>query len=296
MLNKLNLKKYLNWSVASILILSFIIGTFAVLDKFFIGIIFLVAFLLLIFLAFQLFKLNSENKRLLNSLKSKGDFIAIAAHQIRAPLSAIKWVLESLEREPLNSGQSELVQTGMSAAGSLVEIVEDLLNISKIEEGAQEYNFQKINLIEFLNFVLEKSAPIATEYKIKFRLEPVREQSVSVTADPEKLSLAVTNLLENAIKYNIENGQVFVGIERQSNNSFIQVNISDTGLGIPQEAMKKLFTKFFRAENAISKEASGSGLGLYIVRNVIEHHGGRIWVDSVVNKGTTFHFTLPIYR
>ena len=295
-MNKLNLKKYLNWSVASILILSFIIGTFAVLDKFFIGIIFLVAFLLLIFLAFQLFKLNSENKRLLNSLKSKGDFIAIAAHQIRAPLSAIKWVLESLEREPLNSGQSELVQTGMSAAGSLVEIVEDLLNISKIEEGAQEYNFQKINLIEFLNFVLEKSAPIATEYKIKFRLEPVREQSVSVTADPEKLSLAVTNLLENAIKYNIENGQVSVGIERQSNNSFIQVNISDTGLGIPQEAMKKLFTKFFRAENAISKEASGSGLGLYIVRNVIEHHGGRIWVDSVVNKGTTFHFTLPIYR
>lgn len=238
-------------------------------------------------------KIIQDRTRELDLLKSKNEFITVAAHQLRTPLSAVSWAYQSLKNEKLSDSQKELVSTGLAAANNLLKIVEDLLNISKIEEGRFGYQFQKIDLVAFLQSVLDQVAPIAKEYGIRVYMEPPKEISLSLEADPEKLGLAVSNLLENAIKYNVPNGQVVIGVERQTETPFAEIRISDTGLGIPPEAMEKLFTKFFRADNALTKETTGSGLGLYMVKNIINRHGGQIWAESELNRGSVFHFTLP---
>ncbi|MBI4992390.1 MAG: PAS domain-containing protein [Candidatus Harrisonbacteria bacterium] len=238
-------------------------------------------------------KVIHDRTRSVDLVRSKSEFITIAAHQLRTPLSAINWVFQSLLGEPLTDSQKELSQTGLAAASNLVKIVEDLLNIAKVEEGRHGYNFQQNDLIKFLQSTLDQALPAAKEYKVNLFMEPPKEPSILIEFDPEKLGLAVVNLLENGIKYNVENGQVVISLERRTDAPFIQVNIADTGLGIPEDALDKLFTKFFRADNAVTKETAGSGLGLYIVKNVITRHGGQIWVDSVLSRGTTFHFTLP---
>lgn len=243
--------------------------------------------------AVSFLKIIRDRTREIELIKSKSEFITVAAHQLRTPLSAVSWAIQSLKSEKLSDSQKELLITGEAAAGNLLKIVEDLLKIATIEEGKFGYNFKKIDLVAFLQSALNQALPVAKEYNINLYLEPPQEISLSVEADPEKLVLAVSNLLENAIKYNIPNGRVVIKVAKQTDTPFLQVDISDTGIGIPAEAMDKLFTKFFRAENALTKETTGSGLGLYIVKNIITSHGGQIWAESEAGRGTTFHFTLP---
>jgi len=238
-------------------------------------------------------KIIHDQTREVELLKSKTDFITVAAHQLRTPLSAVAWAYQSLKNENLNESQKELVETGLAAANNLLKIVEDLLNISKIEEGMFGYNFKKVDLVNFLQSILNQTIPVAKEYGVKVYMDQPKEISMELEIDSEKLALAISNLLENSIRYNVPNGQVSVSLERQAEAPFIQVNIADTGIGIPPEAMGKLFSKFFRGGNVMTKETEGSGLGLYIVKNIIRRHGGQIWVESELGRGTTFHFTLP---
>ena len=238
-------------------------------------------------------KIIRDRTREIGLLKSKSEFIAVAAHQLRTPLSAVSWTFESFKKDTLDDNQKELVDTGIAASNNLLKIVEDLLNVSTIEEGKFGYNFQEIGLIGFIQGAVDSVSLVAREYQVKVFMEPFTEGEVTVTMDSEKIGLVMSNLLENAIKYNVANGQVVVSIERRSDGPFMQINVADTGMGISEEARQKLFTKFFRAENAVTKETAGSGLGLYIVKNIIKRHGGQIWVDSEVGRGTTFHFTIP---
>lgn len=238
-------------------------------------------------------KIIHDQTREIELIKSKTDFITIAAHQLRTPLSAVIWAYQSLKSENLNDSQKELAETGLAAANNLSKIVDDLLNISKIEDGMFGYNFKKVDLVNFLQTILNQAIPVAKEYGVKVYMEPPKETSMELEVDSERLALAISNLLENGIRYNIPNGQVVVSIERQAKTPFIQINIADTGVGIPPEAMDKLFTKFFRAENVMTKEADGYGLGLYIVKNIIRRHGGQVWAESEMGRGSIFHFTLP---
>lgn len=238
-------------------------------------------------------KIVHDQTREVDLLKSKGEFITVAAHQFRTPLSAVSWAFQSLKNEPLTESQKEIVNTGLAAASNLAEIVEDLLDISRVEEGRFGYNFRRMDVIKFLQSALDQVVPIAREYNINIYMEQPKDAALMVYADPEKLSLVISNLLENAIKYNVANGQVVVSVAQQEGTPFVQINVADTGMGIPEEAMGRLFSKFFRAENAISKETSGSGLGLYITQNIVRKHGGQIWAESAINRGTAFHFTLP---
>ena len=98
---------------------------------------------------------------------------------------------------------------------------------------------------------------------------------------------------DNAVRYNVENGSVTVSVKKLTDKPYVEVRIADTGIGIPPENMEKVFTKFFRAENVLRRETEGSGLGLFITKNIINRHGGTIWAESVIDRGTTFHFTLP---
>jgi len=114
-----------------------------------------------------------------------------------------------------------------------------------------------------------------------------------VNIDSKQLSLALTDLLENAIRYNVANGEAIVKVDAMTGKPFLEVSIKDTGIGIPRESMEKLFTKFYRADNAMKSQTEGSGLGLYIAKSIINAHGGEIWAESELNRGTTIHFTLP---
>lgn len=238
-------------------------------------------------------KIIRDRTREIELLKSKSDFITVAAHQLRTPLSAISWTLESLKKEQLNSSQQDLVNIGVSASSNLSKTVESLLSVSKIEEGRFGYSFKTIDLAAFLGEILSQAEPIAREYKVDVYFEGPQGGALMISADSDKLSLVLSNLLDNAIKYNVPNGQVIVRAEKLADKPYVQISVKDTGMGIPQEDLSKLFTKFFRGGNVMKKETSGSGLGLYIVKNIIRRHGGEIWVESELNRGTTFYFTLP---
>lgn len=239
-------------------------------------------------------KIIRDRTREIELLKSKSDFITVAAHQLRTPLSAISWTFESLKHEQLGPSQQDLVNIGASASSNLSKTVESLLSVSKIEEGRFGYSFKTLDLVAFLGEILSQAEPIAREYKVDVYFEGPPSGSLMIPADSDKLSLVFSNLLDNAIKYNVPNGQVVVRAEKMADKPYVQISVKDTGMGIPQEDLGKLFTKFFRGGNVMKKETSGSGLGLYIVKNIIRRHGGEIRVESELNRGTTFYFTLPI--
>lgn len=238
-------------------------------------------------------KVIQDRTREIGLLKSKSDFITVAAHQLRTPLTAVAWALENLKAENLSESQQETVKMGLAASTNLLKVVEDLLNVSKIEEGRFGYNFQNFDLVSFLSSLLSQAELIAKQYNVAVYFNPGEEKSINIYGDPTNLGMAVSNLLDNAIKYNAANGQVTVSLQKMKDKPYVQVSVKDTGLGIPPEDVKKLFGKFFRSSNALTKETTGSGLGLYITRNIIRRHGGEIRVESELNRGTTFYFTLP---
>lgn len=240
-------------------------------------------------------KLVKDKTREAELIRSKSEFITIAAHQLRTPLTTIHWVLEGLKgKEKLEAEDQELVISGLKDSVKLLKIVNDLLDVSKIEEGKFGYDLRQVNIIEFLSSLLMNAENMAKKYEVKLYLDKGQETAVSLTIDPNRLGLAISNLLDNAIKYNVKNGTVTVKLERLADKPYLQVSIKDSGIGIPPEEVPKVFTKFFRAENAVKVETEGSGLGLYITKNIINRHGGTIWAESVLGRGTTFYFTLPL--
>jgi len=242
---------------------------------------------------FGFIKIINDRTRELNILRIKSEFISTAAHQLRTPLTAINWALESLARESLTENQKPIVEAGLQASSHLLKIVNDLLDVSKIEEGRYGYNFEKINLIDFIENVIKKAEEIAVPAGIKIYLKKPTG-AIEADIDIQKMEIALFNLLDNAVRYNVKNGEATVSIERLKDRPYVQISVKDTGIGIPKEDIKKIFTKFFRAENAVKTVANGSGLGLYMVKNIVKRHGGDIWIESELNRGSIFYFTLPL--
>jgi len=239
-------------------------------------------------------KLIQDRTREVQLLRSKTEFITIAAHQLRTPLTAVNWIFEGFAtNKELLPEDKELAGNGLAATRKLLKIVNDLLDVSKIEEGKFGYSFEQTDLIKFLTDVLINAQAIAKEYGIKLYLDKGDETKVMANIDPSRLGLAISNLIDNAIRYNVKNGTVTIGIKRIPEKPHVELTVKDTGIGIPPQNMPKVFSKFFRAENVLKRETEGSGLGLYITKNIINRHGGTIWAESVIDRGTTFHFTLP---
>lgn len=245
---------------------------------------------------FGFMKVIRDRTRELSVLRSKSEFITVASHQLRAPLTAVNWAFETLNHESLEASQKDLVQIGVKAAGSLLKIVNDLLDVAKIEEGRFGYQFEEIELVGFLTNALQQAELVARRHQVKVYFQHSPEESVIIIGDPQRLGTVLSNLIDNAIKYNVPNGEVTIGIQRVLNEPFVQISIKDTGMGIPSNVLDKLFTKFFRAENAVKQITEGTGLGLFISKNIIKRHGGKIWAQSVLNRGTTFFITLPTQK
>jgi len=226
----------------------------------------------------------------------KSEFISIAAHQLRTPLSAIKWVIKMVLDEdvgPLNKEQSELLEKGYKSNERIIHLVNDLLNVSRIEEGRFGYNFEKHDFLELVNSVVEGVAGLIDKNKIKLVINKPNLLP-PIVFDQEKMLLVMQNLVDNALKYTPERGRIEINID--VDKEFFKVSVTDNGVGIPEKDKQKLFSKFFRAANVIRMQTEGSGLGLFIVKNIINKHGGVIFVDSQEGRGTEVHFTLPLKK
>jgi len=241
-------------------------------------------------------KIVKDRTREEQLLKLKSDFITVAAHQLRTPITGVAWSFDMLKNEttgPLNEKQKEIINLSTDAIEEMKKTIEDLLEAAKIEEGKSEYNFKPTQLESLFDEVIGLYGPKCMEKNIKILIAKPNPPLSLISIDKDKLKVALQNLIDNGVKYNVQNGEVRINIQKLTNQPYIQIDVQDTGMGIPEKDLPNMFAKFFRAENVVRQETRGTGLGLHIVKNIIENHGGKIWVESIEKRGTTFHFTIP---
>ncbi len=243
---------------------------------------------------FGTMKIFQDLTREKNLDRLKTEFISIAAHQLRTPLSAIKWVIKMVlegDAGKINDEQKNLLNKGYVSNERVIKLVDGLLNVSRIEDGQFGYNFTKCNFQEILNMVVSDSERLIIKNHFDFKINK-SNKIPSLYADEERIAMVMQNLLDNSIKYTPEYGKIEINIKNDSKNLII--SIKDNGVGIPESDKVKLFSKFFRASNVIRLETEGNGLGLFITKNIIEKHGGKISVESKEGKGTIVKFFLPL--
>ena len=226
--------------------------------------------------------------------QAKSEFVSLASHQLKTPLSAINWYSETILGEevgPLNDKQKEYVKNLYDANRRMVELVNSLLNVSRIDLGTFAIDPVAVDFAKVAEEVLTELTPQITDKHLN--LEKAYDPALPpIKADPKLVRIIFQNLLSNAVKYTGPSGRVALAVKKEGQN--VLIRIVDTGFGIPAADQPKIFTKLFRADNVRDKEAEGTGLGLYLVKAVVEAAKGRIWFESLEGKGTTFFVTLPL--
>lgn len=225
----------------------------------------------------------------------KSQFISVAAHQLRTPLTGLKWSLDWLLQErggKLTDRQKQTIEKQFTATTHMIHMVNELLDVALAEEGKFGYALQSVEIVPLVEEILESFAPAAESREIKISLEKKIRPNLAVIGDPVQLKLALSNIIDNAVRYTKSSGQITIILHQKKD--WLDIKIMDTGIGIPKSEQGKLFTKFFRATNAQRLQPDGSGLGLFMVHNVIVGHGGTITVDSTQGQGTNFTITLPL--
>ena len=245
-------------------------------------------------------ELSMANKQLENLEAAKSKFISVTAHQMRTPLSAIKWTFEMMKSGQLGvvtDEQKNFLDKGFASTERMIYIVNDLLNADQIETERLKYNFAPTELGKLIDVVLLEFTNQAKSKKIKILYDKSAKPLPAIELDAQKIRIVLENLLDNAVKYTPAGGQVTIKTlddKVNSTRNSVEVLISDTGVGIPSAEQEKIFHKFFRAQNAVKMDPNGTGIGLFLSRDIIERHGGTIWFDSGKQGGVSFHFTLPL--
>lgn len=229
--------------------------------------------------------------------RMKNEFIFIAAHQLRTPLSAIKWVFSMIlggDIGKITLEQKDILDKGETATQRMIDLVNDLLNVSRIEEGKFDYNFEEISLYEIIQKTADIEKNKIRERELNFKIIMRDENIPKIKGDKEKLLLVFQNLIENAINYTFKKGSVIINLK--SDNENVIAEIEDNGIGIPKSQLNRLFNKFFRGSNVIKMQMEGTGLGLFIAKNIIEKHHGKIEVESEEGKGTKIIIFFPALK
>jgi signal transduction histidine kinase len=222
----------------------------------------------------------------------KSDFVSFVTHQLRTPLAGMKWLLELAAGEGDAPPETlSYIQDARASADRLIKLVNDLLEISQLERGELTIAPQELQLGALTKNVLEEVGPLIQEKGHRVSVTSA-DNVPPVLVDQQLMRQVILNLISNAVKYTLPAGEVTIEIGREG--SHLRWSIRDSGIGIPKEALPRLFEKFYRAENALIAETEGTGLGLYLVRLILAQCAGRIWCESEEGKGTTFHCTLPL--
>ncbi len=227
--------------------------------------------------------------------KSKTEFISIAAHQLRTPLSIIKWAIATLlagDQGALTAEQEESLGRVRVTNERMIDLVNDLLDIAQIEDGKFGFTFTVRDLTATIRAVMNEYTALAKERRIVFTLDTPPMALPPIAFDRTKLPAAVHGLIDNAFHYTKEGGSITVSLAVV--DASVEIRVADTGIGVPAQEMDRLFTKFFRSENAIHMAPNGSGLGLFIVKNIVERHGGTVAVESTEGTGSRFMIRLPV--
>ncbi len=235
---------------------------------------------------------NQMVSRLQKLENSRQEFVSNVSHELKTPITSIKVLADSLIMQ--EDAPVELYREFLTDITDEIErenkIINDLLSLVKLDKTAGDMNITAININELLEQILKRLRPIAKRRNIEMIYESFRP--VIAEADEVKLSLALSNLIENAIKYNIEDGWVRVSLN--ADHKYFFIKISDSGIGIPEDAQDFIFERFYRVDKARSRESGGTGLGLAITKNVIQMHRGAIKVYSKEGEGTTFNVRIPL--
>lgn len=242
-------------------------------------------------------ELSRANDRLRELDQLKSEFVTVAAHQLRTPLSGIKWALKAVvsgELGPLNTEQRAYLLKAYEANDRVIGLLRDMLLADQIEVGRLVSSEIPVKLGDLLDTLILEARNNAQAKQVTIDFEPPQGTYGRVSIDPKNMRIAFENLIENAIKYTKTGGRITIVVEPKE--SSILVKISDTGIGIPQDAQQKVFSRFFRAQNAVREVTDGSGLGLFIVQRIVEKNHGRIWFESTEGTGTTFFVELPTIK
>ena len=226
--------------------------------------------------------------------RMKSEFVSVVSHQLRSPLSNLRWAIELLmsgRTDSVTGKQLEYLEILKENSARMSELVSDLLIVSRIETAKIPFKKQEFVLEDLIKKLIQDFGPFARASNVEIKFEPEKDLP-KVFSDPHQIRLAIENLLDNAIRYIKEKGQVEIKLRKQDENFYFEVK--DAGVGIPQKDQKYIFQKFFRSENVMRYQTQGSGLGLHIVKAIIERAGGKIGFQSQEGVGSTFWFTLPI--
>jgi PAS domain S-box-containing protein len=225
------------------------------------------------------------------TLKMRNDFVSFVTHQLRTPLSGIKWMLELAKETEDREEKASYVEDARESADRLIGLVNDLLDVSRLESGKLQVSLEPVRLRQLTYDVLADVATLVREKNHELDIQCEPDVPIAML-DLQLLRQVILNLASNAIKYTPAGGRIEIRIRREG--SALHWSIRDSGIGISEESQKRLFEKFFRADNAHTVDTEGTGLGLYLVRLIVERLGGTIACESEVGRGTLFHFTLPL--
>ncbi len=242
-------------------------------------------------------KLRVANQKLKELDEAKSDFISIASHQLRTPLTAIKGYTSMIEEGvygKLNKKVLNVIGKVFHSSQRLVFIVNDLLDMSRIEQGRFKYSPENINIVEVLKDVMDELKQTANDKGLDFRFLSNDNPNITVSADLGKIRQVFTNVIDNSIKYT-NSGFVHVFLDEDKEKKQVVVRIEDSGMGIDKKSINKIFDKFSRAEEAIKAHTGGSGIGLYVAKEIMKAHKGDIWAESDgLLKGSKFYIKIPL--
>jgi signal transduction histidine kinase len=226
--------------------------------------------------------------------KIKSEFVTIASHQLKTPLSQMNWELELLiskHKAGLNDKQLSLINNIEQSHETMARLVNDLLDVARIDQGKLILNKEKINIINIIAEIIKNNNILAKASNVEINfIKP--DEIPEIVGDKKRMGVVIDNLISNAVKYIEKKG--FVEIKVEADNKNITVYVKDSGVGIPDNQQDKVFQKFFRSNNAVRYQTEGTGLGLYISKNIVEQSGGKMRFKSIEGIGSDFWFSLPI--
>jgi len=239
--------------------------------------------------------LHLENERLITAAKARSEFLTIMNHELRTPLTSVigySIILEGKTQGELNEKQGFFVDNILKSSKHLLDLINNFLGLAKTEAGKQEMIFEEISVPDAINEIFELIKENAIGHDIILRKE-FDPEMLSIQADRMALKQMLFNMLSNAIKFSKKEGGI-ITVSTKRENDMVKISVADTGIGIKEEDISRLFQKFEQLDSGISRKYDGTGLGLAITKQLVDMHGGKIWVESKYGEGSNFIFLLPI--